>query len=372
MYIHLILTDSCNLACTYCRGKIFTTPDLERDHIRIESDIPAEVSYQLSDLATFLSQDPEVVVTFFGGEPTLRSDLICKIMQVHPDVRFMLQTNGLLLHRLPEDIVNRLETILISIDGDPVTTDAGRGIGTYRRVMENVHHILAGGYQGEIIARITVHEQTDIFDSVMYLAKNPDYPFASIHWQIDANFWNDYQVRRFKTWSEESYIPGLRSLIDTWVMRMEQTGIVDRWYPFIDPVEDMLLGRPSRLRCGSGYANYTVLTNGRIIPCPIMVGMVDYYVGDISTADLTNLPVIPVPGSCVKCDIFDFCGGRCLYSAIMEPWPLEGRNLVCNTVRALFEGLNEVMPRIRVLLDNGVITMENFAHEKYNGCEIIP
>ncbi|MFH0968319.1 MAG: TIGR04084 family radical SAM/SPASM domain-containing protein [Methanobacteriota archaeon] len=372
MYIHLILTDSCNLACTYCRGKIFATPELERDHIRIESDIPAEVSYDLTELSSFLSRDPDVVVTFFGGEPTLRPDLICTIMQEHPDVRFMLQTNGLLLHRLPDYIVNRFKTILISIDGDQITTDSGRGTGTYRQVMENIHHILAGGYQGELIARMTVHEKTDIFHSVMYLAKNPDHPFDSIHWQIDANFWNDYQVRVFKSWSEESYLPGLMSLIESWVLRMEQTGIVDRWYPFIDPVEDMLLDRPSRLRCGSGYANYTILTNGRIIPCPIMVGMVDYYVGDISTADPTRLPTIPVPGPCVDCDILDFCGGRCLYSAIMEPWPPEGRNFVCNTVRALFDGLTSVMPRIKILLDTGVITMESFAHEKYNGCEIIP
>lgn len=372
MYIHLILTDSCNLACTYCRGKIFDTPALERDHIRIESDIPAEISYNLSDLSTFLSRDPEVVVTFIGGEPTLRSDLICRIMQDNPDVRFMLQTNGLLLHRIPVDMVNRFGTILFSIDGDQATTDIGRGTGTYRRVMENISHTLAGGYQGEIIARMTVHEQTDIFHSVMHLAHNPDYSFSSIHWQIDANFWNDYQIRQFRNWSEDSYIPGLMALIDTWVLRMEQTGIVDRWYPFIDPVQDMLLGQPSRLRCGSGYANYTVLTDGKIAPCPIMVGMADYYVGEISTADLSRIPAISVPGSCIRCDIFEFCGGRCLYSAIMEPWPPEGRDLVCRTVRALYDGLTLVMPRIRILLDSGVITLDNFAHEKYNGCEIIP
>ena len=153
---------------------------------------------------------------------------------------------------------------------------------------------------------------------------------------------------------------------------MEQTGIVEKWYPFIDPVEDMLLGRTSRLRCGSGFANYTVLTNGQITPCPIMVGMADYYLGTIQTADPLHLPDIPIPGPCTTCNILNFCGGRCLYSAIMQPWPSEGRELVCTTVRVLLQELSGAIPRIRHLLDSRMITLEDFSHEKYNGCEIIP
>ena len=213
MYFHLFLTDSCNLACKYCRGKIFETPELERDNITIDIDIPVDITYDLSDLYSFLSRDPDPVVTFIGGEPTLRSDFIIRIMKDLPNTRFMIQTNGLLLHRLPAEVVNRFKTILISIDGDEEMTDAGRGIGTYRRVMDNINHILAGGYRGEIIARMTMHEPVKILQAVQYLSKNPDYSFSSVHWQIDANFWNDYQIRRFKTWTEESYIPGSEGLL---------------------------------------------------------------------------------------------------------------------------------------------------------------
>lgn len=372
MYFHLFLTDSCNLSCSYCRGKIFDTPELERDYITIDADIPSEIEYSLEDLYAFLSRDPKAVITFIGGEPTLRTDLICRIMQDVPDFRYMIQTNGLLLHRLPAEIVNRFETILVSLDGDRETTDQGRGEGTYGRVMENIQHVLAGGYQGEIIARMTVHEPVDILQAVSHLSRNPDYPFSSIHWQIDANFWNDYQIRQFKTWSEQVYIPGIRTLADLWVQRMEKTGIVEKWYPFIDPVEDMLRGSSSRLRCGSGFANYTVLPNGKISPCPIMVGMADYYLGDIRSTDPGNLPEIHVPGLCTRCDIIGFCGGRCLYSAIMEPWPPEGRDLVCNTVRELQKTLAGILPEIERLLNEEIITPESFAHEKYNGCEIIP
>lgn len=372
MYIHLYLTDSCNLACGYCRGKIFDTPELDRADISIDADIPVDVTYDLADLLTFLRKDPEVVVTFIGGEPTLRCDLITAIMDDLPDTRFMIQTNGLLLYRLSPAIVNRFETILVSIDGDAQTTDAGRGKGTYRRVMENIHHILAGGYSGEIIARMTVREPTDILQSVLYLSKNSDYSFSSIHWQIDANFWNDYHIRSFDSWIHESYLPGIRSLVDYWIRQMEESGVVERWYPFIDPVEDMIRGRVSRLRCGSGYKNYTVLTNGQIVPCPIMVGMADYYLGNISDTDPNSLPDIPVPGPCTQCDIFTICGGRCLYSAIMQPWPEKGSALVCQTVREMLHGLREMKPGIEKMIADKRIRLEQFSHEKYNGCEIIP
>lgn len=372
VYFHLYLTDSCNLVCSYCRGKIFDTPESDCTDIEIDESIPAEVTYDLHDLYCFLAQDPDAVLTFIGGEPTLRPNLIRTIMEEAPVSRFMIQTNGTLLHRFSPDIVNRFDTILISIDGDRKTTDDGRGEGTYSRIMENIHHIIAGGFRNELIARMTVTEQTDIRSAVRYLANNPDYPFSSIHWQIDANFWNDYEIRDFSRWIHESYIPGIHLLVKDWLSMIKDTGIVPKWYPFIDTMEDVLLGRSSRLRCGSGYANYTVLTDGNIAPCPIMVGMKGYYAGSITTSSPDLLPVIPVTGSCETCDIHNFCGGRCLYSAIVKPWPRKGADLVCETVRALHDAITGIVPELREMISNGEISIENFSHEKYNGCEIIP
>jgi uncharacterized protein len=372
VYFHLYLTDSCNLACQYCRGKIFDTPELDCDDLAIDESIPAEITWDMRDLFRFLSQDPDAVLTFIGGEPTLRHDLICTIMNEVQVKRFMIQTNGTLLHKLPSEIVNRFDTILISIDGDQKTTDQGRGERTYARVMENINHINANGYRNEIIARMTVTERTDIRQAVRYLSHNPDYSFSSIHWQIDANFWNDYSLRSFEKWAHNSYIPGIHHLAKDWLFIIQKSGKVPKWYPFIDTLEDILLGRKSRLRCGSGYSNYSILTDGNIAPCPIMVGMKDYYAGSITTSKPDSLPIIPVKGRCETCDILDFCGGRCLYSSILQPWPNEGVELVCKTVRALHDAISGIVPEIRELIEKGNITLNDFAHEKFNGCEIIP
>jgi radical SAM protein with 4Fe4S-binding SPASM domain len=153
---------------------------------------------------------------------------------------------------------------------------------------------------------------------------------------------------------------------------METAGEVLRWYPFLDPMDDMLAGRSSLLRCGSGHANYTIMTDGHIAPCPVMIGMKQYYVGHIRDADPQTLGRVDVGGECLACSIRSFCGGRCLYSNITRPWGEAERRLVCGTVESLHAALTDALPRVKALIENGRISPADFTHEKFNGCEIIP
>ncbi|HNX16707.1 MAG TPA: TIGR04084 family radical SAM/SPASM domain-containing protein [Methanoregula sp.] len=375
MYFHVILTDDCNLCCRYCRAKAFEEEDAEEPGavpVEIDEDLAPDLNYDLDLLYRFLARDPSPTVTFYGGEPLVRKDLVEQIIREVPAQRFMIQTNGLLLDQLDPEIVNRFTTILVSLDGREDLTDENRGAGVFSGVMANVKKIKANGYRGELIARMTVTERTDIFDAVRYLAKNPCHSFGSIHWQMDANFSRDLSHRSFAEWVKNSYNPGIRSLARAWVDEMDKNGRVLRWYPFIDPMEDLLYGRESLLRCGSGHINYTILTDGHIAPCPIMIGMKQYYCGHISDADPQNLPRIAIGGECSDCHIRTFCGGRCLYSNIVQPWNPAGRQIVCGTVENLRDSLLEELPRVRALIDSGKIRFSDFAHEKFNGCEIIP
>ncbi|MCX6693912.1 MAG: TIGR04084 family radical SAM/SPASM domain-containing protein [Methanomicrobiales archaeon] len=373
MHYHVLLTDRCNLNCRYCRGKILECPTGEiTSTSSIDNDLPLDYSAGVSGLARFLSRDPHPVLTFYGGEPFLRSDLIREIMEAIPTAGFIVQTNGILLDHLEPSLVRRLSTILVSIDGPEEVTDRNRGAGTYRAVMKNLKAIVRGGYRGEVIARMTVSAGTDMRAAVRHLAGNDEFSFDSIHWQMDANFWPDGTWDEFAPWAVTSYNPAVSALVDDWVQVMEARGIVLRWYPFLDLVEDLLLGRASRLRCGSGYANYTVMTNGQIIPCPVMVGMRDYYLGTIADTDPTRLPEVNVGAQCSDCSIFTFCGGRCLYANVLSPWPPEARAEVCRTVFHLHATLQGALPAIQNLIVRGVIRSEDFVHEKFNGCEIIP
>jgi uncharacterized protein len=372
MFFHVILTDDCNLCCRYCRGKEFETIVTGTDRYDIDSSLPGELSYDLQDLYSFLERDPGACVTFYGGEPLLRMDLVRTIMDHTKKTRFMIQTNGLLLDELGEEYVNRMETILVSIDGPEAITDYNRGRGTFLRVMENVRKLRKNGFPGELIARMTVTEGTDICAAVRYLDSNPLFSFPSLHWQIDADFSESCGTEGFASWLEDSYKPGVRELVSEWVLLMEREGRVARWYPFLQTAEDLIRGQPARLRCGCGYANYTINTDGHIGPCPVMVGMRDFYVGHIATADPGNLPVVGMTGPCTGCDILDFCGGRCLYADIIHPWKEEDKVLICDAVRDLRQAILDEIPRISNLMKDGIIARDDFVHTRFNGCEIIP
>ncbi|MDE2519484.1 MAG: TIGR04084 family radical SAM/SPASM domain-containing protein [Methanocorpusculum sp.] len=367
MFFHLIVTDDCNLCCSYCRAKMFEEEDpAGRTPGTIDETISETITYPLEELYRFLAKDPDCVLTFIGGEPLLRADLVMEIMDHAPVRRFMLQTNGTRLCSLPAAYVNRFETILISIDGCRELTDGHRGDGIYDMVLNTAALIRGRGYSGELIARMTVAEDTDIYAAVLHLAEH----FTSIHWQMDADFTGDYSHRRFAEW-KKSYNDGVRRLAAEWVSRIEATGVVPKWYPFLSTTEDLLTGTPSRLRCGSGYSNYSIMTNGWIAPCPIMVGMADYYAGHIRDADPLHLPEIPIGEPCPSCEMYGFCGGRCLYSNIVRPWR-EHYMLVCDTVHVLHDALAAELPRLKRMMAEGRLAQTAFLHTRYNGCEIIP
>jgi uncharacterized protein len=269
MFFHVILTSDCNLQCKYCFGE--SLDDFDEDFgndIEVDYDLPRKLNYDLDLLKNFCRQDPECVLTFYGGEPLLGIDKIGQIMDKVEPKHFMIQTNGLLLDQLEPKYVNRFHTILVSIDGQEELTDFYRGKGTFRKVIDNLKLIRKNGFEGELIARMTIMEQTDVNKQVRWLLDNDEFSFPSIHWQLNAGFWgNDYQRRNFEEWTKTSYVPGMRELTRFWIDQMQQKGVVLKLYPLLGIAESFLHEEKNCLmRCGGGWINYAIQTDGYIIP----------------------------------------------------------------------------------------------------------
>ncbi len=369
-----MLTNECNLQCRYCFGE--SLDDFDDDFADFDTDyaLPRKVNYDFASLNEFCNKDPECILTFYGGEPLLCTNEIRQIMDSAKPQHFMIQTNGLLLDKLEPEYVNRFHTILVSLDGNQEITDYYRGLGTFRKVMDNLRLIVQNGFAGELIARMTVMEQTDICKQVTWLVDNHEHAFSSVHWQLNAGFWtNDHARRNFKRWSEDNYIPGLNRLMRFWVDHMEKKGIVLRLYPFLGIANSFLSNeKESRLRCGSGWKNYSIQTDGYIIPCPAMWGMKKYYLGHISKAHPLKLKKTFNKEPCTKCDILNVCGGRCLYANITKRWNKDAYAEVCTNVRGLVKEVKKELPRIKNLIENKKLSLSDFDFIKYNGCEIIP
>jgi putative peptide-modifying radical SAM enzyme len=344
-----------------------------KDKFDIDFDVPCDLQVKGSKIAEFLKDGDTLI--FYGGEPLVNfpkmKEIMDEVEKSKKKIRFCIQTNGKLLNEIPLIYIKKMSKILVSIDGDRIRTNSNRGWETYNIVLRNVIEIKEKGYKGEIVARMTL-SFSDIYQQAMHLIELIEKNiFDSVHWQIDAGFYkNDFDKKQFEVFVKE-YNKSIDKLLDFWVEYMKKNRKVLKLYPFFGIFESLYYNRKMKLQCGSGYANYTILTNGKIVACPIMSGIKDFYCGDLDTPK-EDLKEIYVKEPCTSCEYFDVCGGRCLYSNYAQLWPEEGQKLICESIIHLIEGIQDKLPKIRDLIEKKIVLEHDFEYEKYFGPEIIP
>ena len=358
MLFILYTTGRCNLSCRYCGGSF--SPSL----------VPWSIQYDKQLLKQLIGEGD--VVAFYGGEPLLNLDFIKWAVDSLNAERFVIQTNGLLLKLLDGETLRKLDTILVSIDGVEEVTDRWRGRGVYAKVIENVRGILSRGFRGDLVARMTVTEQSDIYRDVRHLLSLK--LFNHVHWQLNLVWTDRGNWRDLWGWIRGSYARGLRRLIEEWVESMYE-GRVEGIAPFQGIVKRLLGEDRVNPPCGSGANSFTILTNGRIIACPIAVSEKWAEVGrlgDTVREDLENYTP-PIGEPCTSCSYFNICGGRCLYTHVERLWGEEGVKAVCEASKLIIDLLREKLPEIQKLLREEVIKRRDLFYPSYNNTvEIMP
>ncbi|MCL5018406.1 MAG: TIGR04084 family radical SAM/SPASM domain-containing protein [Candidatus Pacearchaeota archaeon] len=280
-----------------------------------------------------------------------------------------MQTNGKLLDELSFEYIKKIGKILISLDGNKERTDFNRGEGTYDKIISNIKKIREQGYDGELIARMTISQDfPDLYEQVLFLINSG---FDSVHWQLDAGFYKfDFDQNKFSEFVEK-YNKSVSKLIDFWIDEMKR-GNVLKLYPFLGISESILKNEKTKLRCGAGHSGYAITQSGKIVACPIMNCIKDFYAGDIKNSIPENLKKFSVSSPCDSCSYLDLCGGRCLYWNKSKLWPKQGDELICLTIKHLIDELEKRMLEIKKLIDDKIISIADFDYEKYFGPEIIP
>ena len=360
MQYHLVLTERCNLKCSYCGGT------------RHQEGLPLDPSYDINDLKRFIEKDPEPVIGFYGGEPTLALDFMYKVMDTIPVKAYTLQTNATHLSEIDDSHIKQLHSILISIDGGREVTDLNRGHGTYDTVIENLRDVQRRGYDGDIIARMAFSKNGDIKRDVTHLlSKEPS--FNHIHWQLDV-FWNEMDKwRGLELWLRR-YEEGVSDLVKIFYKGLTK-GKVLGIVPFIPVMKTLLTKEPvPHIWCGAGVDSFAIMTNGNIEVCPIAPELPYSNVGNIyenSPKDIRDALRVGPP--CTECEDLWVCGGRCLFSNKTMFWGRELFDRICDTTRHMIRELKNIVKPTRELLDQGIISMDSFDYPKLNnGCEVIP
>ncbi|MEM3921534.1 MAG: TIGR04084 family radical SAM/SPASM domain-containing protein [Nitrososphaerota archaeon] len=353
----LYATGRCNLRCGYCGGSFDP------------AKVPWRVEYDLS-LLDDLVRDGDVIA-YYGGEPLLNMRFIEEVMGRFEGCRHVIQTNGLLLDRVSRNILERLDAVLVSIDGDRRVTDRWRGRGVYDRVIGGVARLRKAGFSGDVVARMTITPDSDIHRDVEHLLGLG--LFDHVHWQlsmiwVDRGLWGDLWG-----WIESSYKPGLDKLMELWISGLERGEILGM-APFQGVLKRVLSGGPTP-PCGSGEDSFTVLTDGRIILCPIAVedGWAQMgLLGAISRRELEGRRnVIDEP--CRSCCLLGICGARCLYTHRERLWGDEGVEAICACSRHIIDLITRNLSRVEEAAEKGGLRLEDLAYPEYNNTvEIMP
>ncbi len=294
----VVLTHRCNLACSYCcAGRVRVDGrDADEEHLDAVRRYVERLCRE--------GESPSVVFT--GGEPSLVPHHISYLVDALQGCAssFRMFTNGTLLDRLPEDVLDGLDVVMVGIDGDRRAHEKHRGAGTYDRILSGMRRLR--GRRTYVMGRITVEEETDLFESVTKAAECAD----GVYWQI-VNKPAFVDARRFA----ERYERGMEKLLDWWVERLKGGVIVDL-VPFLAVVSARLFGHDNGVpsfRCGAGGRLQVIDLDGRVYWCDEFVGDTAYALGDIyrcppGRCDVRHTDLFD---DCRRCPVERVCLGRC-------------------------------------------------------------
>jgi len=135
--IRLAIDDSCNLSCPSCR----THQIFERDRFQLRK------RYRLADrIIEYVKKQSHTINIHVGSDGDPFASLVyryfVKGIKDLPNVRFTIQTNGLLIKKMylrHTELFEKLDTLNISIDGATKTTyELLRRGGSYEKIIENL------------------------------------------------------------------------------------------------------------------------------------------------------------------------------------------------------------------------------------------
>ena len=122
-------TMHCNLRCSGCYAASYSNKD------DLEFDVIDRVLSEMEELGIFWA-------TILGGEPFIRRDM-WGIYEKHNDIFFQVYTNGTLVNKEAARKLASLGNMLIifSLEGFEEETDARRGKGVFRKVMQGMDNL---------------------------------------------------------------------------------------------------------------------------------------------------------------------------------------------------------------------------------------
>jgi len=321
--MYLLLSHSCNQKCIYCLNG--------RDTYKSGHGIMMswEVAYKsVKKVFDSISDDGNLEIVFFGGEPLLNWELAKKVVHFCEDilkpsspgkkVHYHLTTN---LTIFPDDLVEySLKyhiTFLVNIDGPAEIHNKTRpfknGRGSFDISVKNITKLNNAGLSVALRATVTKYNQNHMID------------VAEIHKAIGGSACAFVPLNAIDSDEEnlplelcpdpEIFSEGLRAVYNSGIWRLEQL------YPFNEYAGRLKPNYRNIWACGAPHGNTPVITaDGGIFSCIYLVGIERYKIGHIDNIDfpvtsvvkdMLDITNIHNSESCAGCGFRYLCGGGC-------------------------------------------------------------
>jgi uncharacterized protein len=318
--LYLLITEACNLRCTYCLDGTETYDRRSPAGLSTETAVRA-VETCLAELAV----GGRLEVAFFGGEPLLRWPRVKEIIRACEDLRAANPDKKVVYHLTsnltapPEDLVEWVGRhgirVLCGIDGPPDVHDRCRsyagGGPSHARSAAAIRRLVDAGAEVTLratVSSLNVHrlEEVAAHHDALGGATSLFVPLRPVN--------SDGRV------VDERMLPDPPTLIASASSLGRRPSAKARLFPFNDFSATVRPGVRHPVACGAPHGTtYVVRTNGDVYPCIYLVGQPRYRLGNVAGA-LDEEPLARMMAElhvdrreeCAACAWRYACGGGCL------------------------------------------------------------
>lgn len=256
---YLLITDRCNLRCRYC----FVDVEQKRDELSTDEWIK---------IINETVRRGTKMICLMGGEPLLHPDIDQIIDHIHSKgIICDMTTNGWLLPNKIE-LIKKLDSIMISIDGDAEATDINRGEGAFAKALRAIEI----ARQNNIVVRLNAVMTQQSINSIEFLLDLAEKHDLYVTFSITAEFPEKYENLANQIMLNEQQIRDLYKKLK--ILRAEGKRIL-----FSDLCLDYVINYPTAYNeiifkgsphaqyytkgCLFGRTMYYIDANGDFYPC---------------------------------------------------------------------------------------------------------
>lgn len=360
MEYYIYITNDCNLNCTYCSVML----DKDKTSIPLSIQYPIEKLRKFVDVVQKSFKDKEAIIYFFGGEPSLDWGSIQKVIDGFVcvkayEVSFILHTNGLLLGNTPDKILNKISTIILSLNYEKIYKNGGisdyfYGIAQSIKQVKQKKDI-------SIMGRLTTTNTTSLYTACTLTGNFFDY----VYWQID----NQEIVEDVENYKAQ-YKKEISLLFDYWFSYLRQD-VVLYYIPFLGIIRNFIDEKQFGGNYYCGFGNYSIFvqTDGICYACCEAVEEGQHKIGSIDHG-IKFADMKPDNAKCLKCAYLKICGGRC--GRMHKDFRMDRISDFCELNIFTIKMIENNLPEIKKLLKNNPYFFDAIFDYHLDYTELLP